>query len=64
LDEGELCEGSIEFPWHHYRYDVRTGAKVYPRNVYPADLPCAVQDLRPAQHWLVHIDKDEIEVRV
>ena len=25
LDQGNLWQGIVECPWHHYRYDARTG---------------------------------------
>jgi 3-phenylpropionate/trans-cinnamate dioxygenase ferredoxin subunit len=63
LEEGELCQRTIACPWHHYRYDVGTAENVYPRNVYPADLRCVKQDLRPVQYYPVRIARDEIWVR-
>ena len=64
LDEGDLGEGAIECPWHHYRYDVRTGENLYPRNVYPADLASLKRDLRPVRRYPVKIEGDQIWVEV
>src|SRR5262245_30646071 len=44
LSAGGLYFGAIDCPLHHYTYDLRTGANVYPRNVFPADLAA---DLAP-----------------
>ncbi|AFY77224.1 ferredoxin subunit of nitrite reductase and ring-hydroxylating dioxygenase [Pleurocapsa sp. PCC 7327] len=64
LEKGHLYEneGIIECPWHYYRYDVRTGKNLYPRNVYPADLTYLERDLKPLQHYRVRVEGDEILV--
>jgi 3-phenylpropionate/trans-cinnamate dioxygenase ferredoxin component len=64
LDEGELWNGAIECPWHHYRYDVRTGENVYPKNIYPADLASLKRDLRPVRRYPVQIAGDQIWVAI
>lgn len=65
LEEGHLYENGsiIECPWHYYRYDVRTGKNIYPRNVYPADLNYLERDLQPLQHYPVWVEGDEILVQ-
>ena len=64
LEQGELWEGMIECPWHHYRYDVRTGKNLYPCNVYPSDLALLQRDLRPVRRYTVQIIEDQIWVEV
>lgn len=62
LDQGHLYGRIIECPWHYYRYDVKTGENLYPRNVYPADLAYLQRDLKPLQHYRVWVEGDEILV--
>ncbi len=64
LEEGDLRQGMIECPWHHYRYDVRTGENLYPRNVYPADIVALQRDLRPIRRYTVQIIDEQIWVEV
>ncbi|HVY60901.1 MAG TPA: Rieske 2Fe-2S domain-containing protein [Planctomycetota bacterium] len=45
-DGGTVYMGAIDCPWHHYLYDLRTGENRYPREVFPADLACALKPLR------------------
>ncbi len=37
LDEGTIWGDAIDCPHHHYTYDPRTGANVYPARVFPAE---------------------------
>lgn len=55
LDEGEIWRGTLECPWHHHRYDLATGANVYPRNVYPNDLPQLQEEMRDARVFPVEV---------
>lgn len=64
MDEGELWQGTIECPWHHYRYDVRTGVNLYPGNVYPADLPFLQRDLGAVRRYAVQIRGEEVWVEL
>ena len=64
LDEGDLWNGTIECPWHHYRYDVRTGENLYPKNVYPAELTHLKRELRPVRHYPVRMEGDQIWVEI
>src|SRR5262245_3454182 len=36
LSKGVQYFGGIDCPWHHYVYDLRTGANRYPHDVFPA----------------------------
>lgn len=64
LDAGTLWGNTIECPWHHYLYDVRTGENVYPRNVYPADLTYLEQNLQPLRCYPICVEGDEILVEL
>ena len=55
LAEGCLWEETIQCPWHHHRYDVRTGQNVYPKNVYPADMPWLLEQVGSLQVYRVTI---------
>ncbi len=35
LEGARVWDGQLECPWHHFRYDLRTGKNLYPKNVYP-----------------------------
>ena len=41
----------VDCPWHHFQYDVRTGANHYPRNVYPDDMPQLEAQIRPLRTY-------------
>jgi nitrite reductase/ring-hydroxylating ferredoxin subunit len=45
LSGGMVYMGTIDCPLHHYLYDLRTGANVYPANVFPADLAARLDPL-------------------
>lgn len=62
LHLGTLWENSIECPWHHYQYDIRSGENIYPKNVYP-DIEELQQDLRPLRTFRVHMEGRDIKVR-
>ena len=64
LAQGTLWGNTIECPWHHYLYDVRTGVNVYPRNVYPADLTALERDLQPVRCYPSRVVGDEIFVGI
>lgn len=64
LQEGTLWGAVIECPWHHYRYDARSGENLYPRNVYPDDLPFVQRDLRPLRRYAVRVEGDDIWVQI
>lgn len=36
LDEAALWGDELDCPFHHYTYDLRTGANCYPARVFPA----------------------------
>ncbi len=60
LAEGTLCEEAIQCPWHHHRYDVRTGQNVYPKNVYPADMPWLLEQVGSLQVYRIKIKGADI----
>jgi 3-phenylpropionate/trans-cinnamate dioxygenase ferredoxin subunit len=45
LSGGLLYFDAIDCPWHHYVYDLRTGANRYPHDVFPADLAARLDPL-------------------
>ncbi len=59
LQEGRLEDELIICPWHHYRFNVRTGENWYPKNVYPKDLRSGLPNLSTRS---VRVDSDEIWV--
>lgn len=63
LIQGKLWGTVIECPWHHYRYDLQTGENIYPRNVYPADLPYLQKDLKPLRCYPVWVEGDELFIK-
>ena len=60
LAEGALWEETIQCPWHHHRYDVRTGQNVYPKNVYPTDMPWLLERVGSLWMYRVKIEGREI----
>ncbi|MCZ6550237.1 MAG: Rieske 2Fe-2S domain-containing protein [candidate division NC10 bacterium] len=60
LGEGTLCEETIQCPWHHHRYDVRTGQNVYPKNVYPSDMPWLLDQVGFLQMYAVRVEGRDI----
>jgi nitrite reductase/ring-hydroxylating ferredoxin subunit len=65
LEQGELWQGALECPWHHYRYDVRTGENLYPRNVYPPEVAAALRrQLQPVRRYALRIADGHILVEV
>ena len=59
LDKGRLEGEVVECPWHHYRFNVRSGENWYPKNVYPKDLGSRLPDLLIRK---VRVEGDEIWV--
>jgi nitrite reductase/ring-hydroxylating ferredoxin subunit len=64
LDQGKLWRGALECPWHHFRFDPATGANVYPRNVYPPDMPQLQPELRSARAFPVEVRGEEVLVNL
>lgn len=69
LDAARVWQCEIECPWHHYRYDLRNGENVYPRNVYPLGADDIDQgrlqaDLRPLRTYPAEIHDGEIFVEL
>lgn len=62
LDQGELWQGTLECPWHHFRFNPATGENVYPANVYPPDMLLLQQELGPARSFPVEVRADGIFV--
>ena len=63
LYQGYLWKNSIECPWHHFRYDIRTGENIYPKNVYP-NIENLQRDLRPLHTYQVKVEGRDIKLRL
>lgn len=64
LEGARLWDNLLDCPWHHYQYDVRTGANYFPANVYPKDLPHLRQQLKTLETYPVELREGEIWVDV
>jgi len=64
LDQGSLWQGKLECPWHHFRYDLETGANTYPANVYPEDLPGLQTQVGPVRVYPVRVEEGRVYVRL
>lgn len=62
LWQGDIWQGQLECPWHHYRYDPLTGKNTYPANVYPEDVPELQEDIRPVKVYEVRVEGGRIFV--
>jgi len=59
--EGALLWGDrVECPWHYFLYDAETGENIYPKSVYPRDLPELNAQVRPLPRFAVEVCGDEI----
>jgi len=57
LSKGMIYFGGIDCSWHHYVYDLRTGANRYPRDVFPADMkdtlkPLPIYQVKEEDGWI------------
>jgi nitrite reductase/ring-hydroxylating ferredoxin subunit len=64
LDQGTIWEGELQCPWHHFLFDVKTGANVYPANVYPEDMPQLRLQLKPLRVFPVRVDGGRVYVKL
>jgi nitrite reductase/ring-hydroxylating ferredoxin subunit len=64
LDKGQIWYGALECPWHHFCFDPATGRNVYPRNVYPDDLPQLQPELNAARVFPVVVRDDGVYVEL
>jgi nitrite reductase/ring-hydroxylating ferredoxin subunit len=62
LDQGEIYLGALVCPWHNFRYDPRTGANVFPANVYPDDLPYLREQIKSAEVYPVKVEAGRVLV--
>jgi len=63
LDQGRIWQGKLECPWHHFLYNLETGANVYPANVYPDDLPRLKQQVAPLKSFPVRVEQGRVLIR-
>jgi 3-phenylpropionate/trans-cinnamate dioxygenase ferredoxin component len=64
---GPLCEGTLydytlDCPWHHFTYDVRTGENLFPKNVYPASMPQLRRQVIALRTYPVRVENGAILV--
>ncbi len=64
LDKGRIWDHKLECPWHHFLFDLATGANIYPANVYPADLPQLRAQLTPLTVFPVRVEEGRVLVKV
>lgn len=65
LGEGNVWQGVLDCPWHHFQYDIRTGENLYPRRVYPLNvLPHLGQQVAPLQTYAVQVVDGDVQVEV
>jgi 3-phenylpropionate/trans-cinnamate dioxygenase ferredoxin subunit len=64
LDGAILWGDLIDCPWHHFQYDIRTGENVYPKNVYPEDVPELQKQLGSLPVYQVELRGSEIWVQL
>ncbi|MBI3895502.1 MAG: Rieske (2Fe-2S) protein [Acidobacteria bacterium] len=62
LEGAKVWDGMLECPWHHFRYNLRTGENLYPRNVYPQDEPRLQEQLHPLDPYPLRVIRGEILV--
>ncbi len=62
LEGASVWEYLLDCPWHHFQFDVRTGENVYPRNVYPRDMPELEEQIRALRTYPVVLRSGEIWV--
>lgn len=67
LEGAKVWDFQLQCPWHHFRYDLRTGQNLYPRNVYPLgatdiDQARLQADLRPLRCYPVEVRDGEIYI--
>ncbi len=62
LEGAILWDHLLECPFHHFQFDVRTGANHYPRNVYPKDMPHLQRQVRPLRTYAVEVRDGDVWV--
>lgn len=62
---GQVWQGVLDCPWHHFQYDIHTGENLYPRCVYPLDaLPHLRQQIAALKTYPVRIVDQNIQVDI
>ncbi len=62
LEGARVWDGMLQCPWHHFRYDLRTGQNLYPSNVYPTDDPRLLEQIQPVHTYPLRVHNGEIFV--
>jgi nitrite reductase/ring-hydroxylating ferredoxin subunit len=62
---GQVWQGVLDCPWHHFQYDIQTGENLYPRRVYPLDaLPYLRDQISPLHTYPVQVVDGNVQVGV
>jgi 3-phenylpropionate/trans-cinnamate dioxygenase ferredoxin component len=64
LEGAILWNNLIDCPYHHFQYDVQTGANYFPANVYPKDYPKLQEQLNPLKTYPVELRDGEVWVDI
>jgi len=64
LDGARMWGPYIDCPYHHFQYDVRTGANHFLRNVYPKDVPGIDAQLKSLKTYAVELRDGEVWVNL
>jgi len=64
LHEGTVWGDVIECPWHHYRFHIPTGENIFPRSVYPCDLPHLLAGLPDLQTYKVTLEAGTLVIEI
>lgn len=60
LEQGTLWLGKLQCPRHFFLFDLTTGANVYPKNVYPMDMPELKCQLAPLKLFPVRVENGRV----
>lgn len=62
---GQVWQGVLDCPRHHFQYDVRTGENLYPRRVYPLNaLPHLHNQTGSLRTYPVRVFDGNVQVEV
>ncbi len=65
LEGGQVWQGVIDCPWHHFQYDLKTGENLYPKRVYPLQhLPHLGEQVKSLPTFPVRLMNHRIQVGV
>lgn len=62
---GNVWQGVLDCPWHHFQYDIHTGENLYPQKVYPLNaLPHLRNQIVPLCTYAVRVANGDVQVEV